>query len=150
VLPGHLVHGVTAVGLVAALVTTTGDAGAQPRGVATEDEREQAFVESIRRDDPASADRYLELRNARSAALADLRKAELQYNNAHPEMRRLFVNGVRQARRRYGETALALLDFLDAHDRGNVLRYQDEIGKLNAVIEERKKVRAELEKLVAP
>jgi hypothetical protein len=128
---------------------------AAPSGVAAQArpadaEREQAFVEALRREDPAAADQYVVLRDARAQALAELRKVETQYNGAGPELRGLFVRSLVQARKKYAETSLALFDFYDARDRTTVARYQEEIGKINAVIEERRRARAELEKLLAP
>ena len=55
-----------------------------------------------------------------------------------------------EARKKYAETSLALLDFYDARDRAGIVRYQEEIDRINALIEERKRTRAELEKLLAP
>jgi hypothetical protein len=143
-----LVYGVIAVA-VAALLASAGDALAQARATSEED-REQAFVDSLRRDDPATAERYVALRDARAQALSQMRREELQYNNAIPGMRGLFVNSLRQARRRYAETSLALLEFFDARDKESVVRYEEEIVKINRLIEERKRTRAELERLLAP
>jgi len=130
---------VALVGRVAAQPATTDDA-----------ERERRFVEALRRDDPAAADRYLSLRDARAHALAELRRVEEQYNRAGPELRGLFVRSLVQARKHYAETSLALLDFHDARDRDLIARYQEEIGKINAVLDARRTSREELEKLRAP
>jgi hypothetical protein len=143
-----LVYGVIAVA-VAALLACAGDARAQAPATSEED-REQAFVDSLRREDPATAERYVALRDARAQALSEMRSVELQYNNAIPGVRGLFVNSLREARRRYAETSLALLEFFDARDKESVIRYQEEIGKINRLIEERKRTRAELEKMLMP
>ena len=135
--------------LLLTLLAAPGVAAAQPRG-ADETDRERAFVENMRRDDPAAADRYVALRDARAQALAELRRVEAQYNGAGPELRGIFARSLIQARKKYAETSLALLDFYDTRDREVVTRYQDEIGKINAFIEDRRKTRAELEKLLAP
>jgi len=134
---------VTLVALLAASPAAT----AQPAG---ETAREQAFVETLRREDPAVADRYVALRDARAQAIAELRKVETQYNAAGPELRGLFARPLLQARRKYAETSLALLDFYDARDREALTRYREEIGKIDAAVEARRKTRAELEKLLAP
>jgi hypothetical protein len=143
-----LVYGVTAVA-AAAILVSAGGALAQTRGT-SDDDREQAFVDSLRREDPATAERYVALRDARGQALSEMRRVELQYNNAIPGVRGLFVNSLREARRRYAETSLALLEFFDARDKESVIRYQEEIGKINRLIEERKRTRAELEKMLMP
>ena len=124
------------------------DAGAQP-AVGDEAERERRFVETLRRDDPAAADRYVALRDARAEALAELRRVETQYSGAGPELRGIFARPLVQARKKYAETSLALLDFYDGRDRDLITRYQDEIGKINAAIDARRKTREELEKLLA-
>ncbi len=123
--------------------------GAQPRA-ATEAEREQAYVEELRRDDPATADRYIKIRDARAQALAELRRAESQYSGGGPELRGLFARSLVQARKKYAETSLALLDFYDERDRSFIARYQDEISRVNAALEARQQTRAELQKLVTP
>jgi len=84
-------------------------AAAQLPGGADDAAREQAFVEALRREDAAVADRYVALRDARAQAIAELRKVEAQYNAAGPELRGLFVRGLVQARKKYAETSLALL-----------------------------------------
>jgi hypothetical protein len=111
---------------------------------------DQSFVDNLRREDPAAADRYVALRDAREKALAELRKIETQATAIAPEARGLFARSLIQARKKYAETSLALMDFFDERDRATVQRYQDEIGKINAVLDERKKARADLEKLLAP
>ena len=121
---------------------------AQPRGA--DGAREEAFVDDLRREDQATADRYVALRDARAQALAELRKAEAQYGAAGPELRGVFVRGLVQARKKYAETSLALLDFYEARDRAAITRYQEEIARITALGEERRRTRAELEKLLAP
>ena len=147
--PSALLRGLAVLALVAGLIESATDAFAQTRGV-SDVENDQAYLEGLRREDAAGAERYVALRDARAHALAELRKTEAQYNSAGPQLRGLFVNALRQARRTYAETSLALLDFFDAKDRANVVRYQEEIVKLNTLIEERQRTRAELEKLLAP
>jgi hypothetical protein len=123
-------------------------AAAQPRQ--DDAAREQAFIEALRREDPAAADRYVELRDRRAQALAELRKVETQASVIGAGMREVYAGPLRQARHKYAEAALAMLDFYDERDRTAVARYQEEIGKISGFLEERKKARAELEKLRAP
>ena len=86
-----------------------------------------------------------------------MRTVETQYNAAGPQLRGLFLNALRQARKKYVESSLALIDFFDVRDRLNIGRYQEEIGryqeeigKLDALTAERQRTRADLEKLLAP
>lgn len=121
-------------------------AGSQPRPSAADDERERAFVEALRREDPESAERFVSLRDARAQAMAELRRLETQYNAVGAELRPIFIGQLRQAQRKYAQSSLALLDFLDARDRRALTRYQEEIGRINELLEERKRARAEFEK----
>jgi hypothetical protein len=121
---------------------------AQTPSGAANDEREQAFVESLRREDAAVADRYVALRDARGKAIAELERAETQYRAAGVELRSAFLSPLRQARRNYAAASLALLDFFDGRDRQAVSRYQEEIVRINGILEERTRRRAEYEKLL--
>lgn len=111
-----------------------------------DDERERGFVEGLRREDPASAERYVALRDARRQAMAALQKAQNQYAAAGPELRPLVIRQLQDAQRQYAKSSIAFLDFLDARDRRFLARYQEEIGRITKVLEEHARVRAELEK----
>ena len=133
--------------LVLALSVQPMIAGAQapdPR----ETERERGFVEALRREDPAEADRYVALSEGRAQAIAELRRVEGQYNAAGPELRSAFAASLRGAQRKYAETSLALLDFFDFRERRAVARYQEEIQRIQKIIEDRQRTRAELQKLL--
>jgi len=113
---------------------------------AAEDERERAFVEALRREDPSSVDRYVALRDARRQAIATLQKVQAQYGAAGSELRPLVIRQLQDAQRQYAKSSLAFLDFLDARDRRTLARYQDEIARITKLLEEHAQVRAELEK----
>ena len=121
---------------------------AQTPSSAPNDGREQAFVESLRREGAAVAERYVALRDARGKAIAELERAETQYRAAGVELRSVFLSPLRQARRNYAATSLALLDFFDERDRQAVSRYQEEIVRINGALEERMQRRAEFERLL--
>ena len=111
------------------------------------------FVEFLRREDPATAERYLALRNARDAAIAELQQAQARYNGGGPALRPVSLPPLRQARQRYVETSLALLEFLDARDRATLLRLdaaaerlKGDARRLNEALEERAHTRAEIQK----
>ena len=112
------------------------------------EERERAFVEGLRRENPAEADRYVALRDARNQAVDEVQKAQQRYVAAGPELRSLFGQQLRDAQRQYAQRSLALLDFLDARERRALARYQEEIGRINRLLEERGRSRAELEKML--
>jgi hypothetical protein len=126
--------------------------GAAPAAVAqpprSDDDRERAFVEGLRRGDPAAAERYVALRDAREQARAELKQAEARYGAAGQELRPVFLPQVRQARRKYAESSLALLDFLDARDRQAIASYRETIDRITRMLEEHARTRAELEKLL--
>ena len=130
------------------LLALVGPAAAQPRDPAEEEARERSYVDALRREDAATADRYVALRDARARAIADLRRAQERFNAMPPALRAGLVGEVRQAERAYAERSLALLDFLDARDRGLIARYEEEIGRVRRHLEERGATRAEMEKLL--
>ncbi len=123
-------------------------ASAQPPG-AQETERERQFVEALRREDPAEADRFVTLNDARTQAVNELRRAEAQYNAAGPELRSAFSASLRRAQHKYAEASLALLDFFDARERRAVARYREEIQRVQKSLEDRQRTRAELQKLLS-
>ena len=125
-----------------------GDPPAQTRSSAADDERERAFVDALRGQDPAAAENYVRLRDARSEAIAKLKEAEAQYAAAGVELRPVVLPRLKHARARYAESSLALLDFFDARDQRALANYQSEIGRINVALEERKRARAEFEKLL--
>ena len=135
--------------LLAIALAVPSAAAAQTRSP-EETERERAFVEALRRDDPPEADRYVALSDARAQAITELRRVEAQYNAAGPELRSAFVAPLGRAQHKYAETSLALLDFFDARERRAVARYQEEIERINKLIEDRQRTRAELQKLLGP
>ena len=110
-------------------------------------EREQAFVEALRRENPDEAARYVALRDARNQAIDDVKKAQARYSAGGPELRPMFVQQLRDAQRVYAERSLALLDFLDARERLALRRHQEEMDRINRILDERAHSRAELEKL---
>jgi hypothetical protein len=140
--------GVAAAILAALLATMSAALAQQPAADAAADERERAFVEGLRREDPAEADRYVALRDARDQSVAEVQKAQQRYAAAGPELRSLFAQQLRAAQRQYAQSSLALLDFFDARERRALARYQEEIGRINRVLEERGRSRAELEKML--
>lgn len=148
-MPRRFLHpaAVVLVSLVAVLAALP--VSAQPRS-AEDIEREREFVEALRREDSAEADRYVALSDARTQAIAELRRAESQYGAAGFELRSAFAAPLRRAQQKYAEASLALLDFFDARERRLVARYQEEIQRLGKQLEDRQRTRAELQKLLAP
>jgi hypothetical protein len=120
---------------------------AQERSSAADEERDRAFIEVLRREDPDTAARYTELREARRAAIAELQKVQTRYAAAGPELRPVMLPQLKNAQRRYAETSLAVLDFLDARDRRALARYEEEIGRIKALLEEHTRTRSDLEKM---
>ena len=144
----HL-RGFVATVLLAIALAVPSAAAPQMRG-ADDVERERAFVDALRREDPTEADRYVALSDARAQAVTELRRVEAQYHGAGPELRSVFVAPLRRAQRTYAEASLAILDFFDARERRAVASYQEEIQRINKLIEDRQRTRAELQKLLSP
>ena len=111
--------------------------------------REKAFIEALRREDPASADRFIALRDAQQKALAELQSTESRANAVPPVLRSSFLPQLKQARQKYVDSQLKILDFLDEHDRAIVARLQEEIGRFNRDLEGRQKSRDELKRLLS-
>jgi hypothetical protein len=111
--------------------------------------REKTFVEALRREDPASADRFIALRDAQQKALAELQSTESRANAVPPVLRPSFLPQLKQARQKYVDCQLKIFDFLDERDRGIVARLQEEIGRFNRDLEGRQKSRDELKKLLS-
>ena len=133
--------------LVVAVLALPGSAGAQG-GREVDEERERQFVETLRREDPADAERWEILRDTRRRALSELREAENQYGAAGPVLRPLALPRLTQTQRKYAETSLAVLDFLDARDRRIVANYENAVKQINGILEERKRTRAEFQKML--
>ncbi len=141
------IRGVRRAALHATLLAGLLAAAAAPRAGA-EGDADRTFVESLRRDDPTAAETYLRLRDARQQAMAEARRAEERYQAAGPELRPVFLPELRKARRAYVERSIALLDFLEARDRAALAAHQEAVRRINAVLEEHKAMRAQLERLL--
>ncbi len=111
--------------------------------------REKAFIEALRREDPASAARFIALHDAQQKALAELQSTESRANAVPPALRPSFLPKLKQARQKYVDSQLKILDFLDERARGIVARLQEEIGRFNRELEGRQKSRDELKKLLS-
>ena len=133
-------HVIAAAGLLALL-------GAAPARAQAPD-RDQSFIEYLRRQDPAAADRFVALRNARDSALADMNEAVQRYNAGGAALRPVSLPALQQARRRYAEASLALLDFLDERDRSIITRLEADVERVKRSMEDRARDRAQVEKLL--
>jgi len=113
-----------------------------------DDERERVFVEALRLEDPGGAERYLAFRDARGQAISSNESRRGTARPAGSELRLLFLRQLRAAQRQLAESSLALLDFLDTRDRRAQARYQEEISRINRLLEQHTPARAEFEKLL--
>lgn len=133
--------------LLASLVSPCLAAAQQNRGDGAA--REQEFIEALRREDPASAERFIALRDAEHQALAELRRKEDQVNAMPPGLRGSLFLQLKQAQRTYVGSQLKILDFLDERDRRNIVRLEEDIARLTRALEDRRRSREELKKLLA-
>jgi hypothetical protein len=133
---------------LAVVLAVASDVRAQAPDRGTDDERERQLVDALRREDPASAQRYVALRDARAQSVTALRRTEGEYQAAGTELRPAFLTQLREAQRKYAETSLALLDFLEERNRRALAGYQKEITRINGILDEYKRTREELEKLL--
>ena len=131
--------------LMLAAVPVLGQPPAKGGAAAAED---AAFIEYLRRQDPAAAERFVELRDARNAAFAELQRASERYGAGGPALRSVSLPALQQARHRYAEASLAVLDFLDARDRGLIARLEADAARVRRSLEVRAKDRADLERML--
>jgi hypothetical protein len=111
-------------------------------------ERERAFIEGLRSEDPASADRFIALRDAQRQAMAELRRREGQVNAMPPDLRPSLLPQLKQAQRKYVDSQVKILDFLDERDRRGIARLQEDIAQVKRALEERQRSREDLKKLL--
>jgi uncharacterized small protein (DUF1192 family) len=85
---------------------------------------------------------------ARVQHSCDLQSTESRANAVPPALRPAFLPQPKQARQKYVDSQIKILDFLDERDRGIVACLQEEIGRFNRELEARQKSRDELKKLL--
>jgi len=139
---------VVIIALLSILLATPVGARAQGRGPARDDPGESTFVEALRQEDPAAAERYLAFRDARTKAIAGLERAQQRYNAVGAELRSVALPQLKEAQRHYAESTLALLDFLDARDRRLLETYQDQMSRIQKHVEDRARTRDELQRML--
>jgi hypothetical protein len=133
--------------LLLAILSAPPVAAAQDRG--DDAAREKAFVETLRREDPASADRFVALRAAQMKARAEYQRAANQFNALPNDLRPAALPKIKQAERTYAEAELKILDFLDDHDRRLMKNIEADLARVKEAIEGRQKGREEIKKLLA-
>ena len=79
---------------------------------------------------------------------AELRRKEGQANAMPPDLRVSLLPQLKQAQRKYLDSQIKILDFLDERDRRGIARLQDEIGQIKRALDERQRSREELKKLL--
>ena len=110
--------------------------------------REREFIETLRRENPASAERFIALRDASDQALAELRRREGQINAMPTDLRGPLLPPLKQAQRKYVDSQFKILDFLDERDRGIIKSLQEEAAQFKRALDERQRSREELKKLL--
>jgi hypothetical protein len=134
---------------VAALVAT--NAGAQPaaerRPTGKQADAADAYGEMLRRTDADAHARYVRLRAARDASLAELNRAQDRYRSAGPELRAVSLPQMRAARKKYAADEGAFLDFLDERDRKTLEQYRAATEQINRLLEQRARAREDLREL---
>jgi hypothetical protein len=133
--------------LVAALLASGPAAAQAPRVSPPPDDETRAYLESLRRSDPAAHAKFLALREARDREFAEVVRLQDEMRAAGPNMRQFLAPQLRAARRRYAEQALTLLDFLDQQDRKALGEFEKAIADIHALLAERQRARTELEQL---
>ena len=109
------------------------------------DPEEQAFLDALRRSDPQGYERFTALRVERDRRQAEVQRLQQQLRGAG-ELRGVVLPQLRAARRRWADSAIALLDFLDERDRKALAEYQTAIAQITSILDQRRQARDELEK----
>ena len=143
---------VLAAGLLTLLAASPAHSQA-PAPPAKAADADAGFIEFLRRQDPAAAERFLVLRDARDAAVKNLQAASARYSAGGTALRAVSLPELREARRRYAEASVALLDFLDERDRATLARLEAtaerlkaDAARLHESLEERARARADIRK----
>jgi hypothetical protein len=140
---------IAAVVVVAALVATSAGAqsAAERRPTGKQDDPADTYGEMLRRTDSDAHARYVRLRAARDASLAELNRAQDRYRSAGPELRAVSLPQMRAARKKYAADEIAFLDFLDERDRKTLEQYRAATEQINGLLEQRARAREELREL---
>jgi hypothetical protein len=109
------------------------------------DAEEQGFLDALRRSDPAGYERFTALRAERDRRQAEVQRLQQQLRGAG-ELRGIVLPQLRAARRRWADSAIALLDFLDERDRKALAEYQTAVAQITSILDQRRQARDELEK----
>ena len=110
--------------------------------------REREFIETLRRENPASADRFIALRDAAQQALAELRRREAQANAMPTGLRGPLLRQLKEAQRNYVDAQFKIFDFLDERDRRIIASLEADAAHFKRALEERQRSREELKKLL--
>lgn len=134
---------------VAALVATSagGQPAAERRPTGKSNDAADAYGEMLRRTDSDAHARYVRLRAARDASLAELNRAQDRYRSAGPELRAVSLPQMRAARKKYAADEHAFLDFLDERDRKTLEQYRAATEQINRLLEQRARAREDLREL---
>ena len=108
-------------------------------------QEQDAFADMLRRTDPAGYARFTELRTDRDRAQMEVQRLQQQAREAGA-LRAIVIPQLRAAQRRWAESSIALIDFLDERDRRQLAAYQSAIAEITAVLDQRRQARDELEK----
>jgi hypothetical protein len=132
--------------LVVALVVAIVALAAVPAGAQrAPDAEEQAFLDMLKQKEPAVYARFIELRDERDRRRAEVERLQQQMRDAG-ELRAIVLPQLRAARRRWAESSIALIDFLDERDRSQIAAYQEAITRITEILDQRRQARDELKK----
>jgi hypothetical protein len=136
-------RGVSLAAAALVLVLAAAPATAQP--TAAPDAEEQAFLDALRRSDPAGYERFTALRAERDRRQAEVQRLQQQLRTAG-QLRAVVLPQLKAARRKWADSAIALLDFLDERDRKALAEYQTAVAQITSILDQRRQARDELEK----
>ncbi len=138
----------TTIGALAIAVATC----AATPGVAQETthagEAVASFAERLRQTDPDAAKKFLALYDAKNRNFDEVKRVQKAVVAATGEEKNRLSQRFRTANKRYIESYLVYLDFLDDVDRKEIARHQGAIDTIKATMDRRRKGHQELEHLL--
>src|SRR5438105_1557142 len=105
-----------------------------------------AFAEALKKSDPAAYERFMSLRAERDKNLEELKKVQADLKKGSSEEKINLYQQFKIAKKKYAESYIKFIEFLDERDDQIVSNYEKTIQKIKQVKERRKKAREELER----
>lgn len=112
--------------------------------VAVADEGD-AFENTLKQQDPAAHQTFIGLRAERDRSLEELKRVLGEYKAASSqEARTALSTKFNVARKKYADSYVAFIDFLDERDRKAIASYEAAIARIKGIIDKRQQARTDV------